>query len=375
MKVLIVGTAHPFRGGGLSTFNERLAREFQQQKHTVKILNFSLQYPSFLFPGTTQYTDEPAPADIDISSELNSINPINWLLKGIKYRRHHYDLVVIRYWIPFMGPCLGTIARFLSTKHTKVIAIADNIYPHEKRPGDRLFTSYFLKSCDGFVAMSASVLSDITDFVKGKPSKYHKHPLYDTYGPKTSLAEARKKLGIPDSGYYLLFFGFIRHYKGLDIAIEAMADERIKKLPVKLIIAGEYYEDRELNESLITKYDLKDKIVAATDFIPNSEVGNYFNAANLLVQPYRSATQSGVSQTAYHYELPMVVTNVGGLAETVPEGKVGYVTDVTPQAIADAIYDYLTNNKEAQMRANMAEEKKQFSWDTFVKAICATAGY
>ncbi|MCC6186918.1 MAG: glycosyltransferase family 4 protein, partial [Chitinophagaceae bacterium] len=344
MKIIILGSAHPLRGGGIATFNERMAEVLQQQGHEVIIYSFSLQYPTILFPGKSQFTDEPAPAHLQIKSVINSINPLNWLIQGNKIKNENADLIIVRFWLPFMGPCLGSILRIVrGNKHTKIISITDNVIPHEKRFGDTAFTKYFLKPVDAFVAMSKEVLQDLKTF-SNKPAIYSPHPLYDNYGAAISRNEALASIGLPIEERYLLFFGFIRKYKGLDWLLEAMNDSRIKEQNYKLIIAGEFYGDETLYTQLIEQYDLNDRVKLFTNFIPNNEVRNYFCAADLIVQPYKTATQSGITQIAYHFEKPMVVTNVGGLAENVPNGKVGFVAEPNPTSIADAILKFFAPN-------------------------------
>ena len=370
MRVVIIGPAYPLRGG-LATYNERLARAFQEAGDEVRIVTFSLQYPDFLFPGQTQLSTEAGPTDLAIEVSLNSVNPLSWLAVGRKLRRERPDLVVFRFWLPFMGPALGTVARLVRANgHTRVVAITDNVIPHEKRPGDGPLTRYFLSACDGFVTMSRSVLSDLQQLGFGhRPALYRPHPLYDNFGPIKPKAEALTALGLPDTINYLLFFGFIRAYKGLDILLEAFADKRLTKLPIKLIIAGEYYENAAPYEELIKRHHLENRIVRAMDFIPNDAVVNYFCAADLIMQPYKNATQSGVSQIAYHFERPMLVTDVGGLAELIPAGLVGYVVPSTPQAIADAVVDFYANQREETFAAGVREQKKQFSWPLMVAAL------
>lgn len=367
MKIAIIGSAHPLRGGGISTFNERMAEVLQAESHDVTIWSFSLQYPSFLFPGKNQFTDEPAPKGLHIKTCINSINPLNWLSVGNQIKKEKPDLVLVRYWLPFMGPAFGTILRRIkSNKHSKIICIADNIIPHEKRPGDKQFTAYFIKPVDGFVTMSREVLKDTQSLTK-KPAIFQPHPLYDNFGPALSKEAARRKLNLPP-GKYLLFFGFIRKYKGLDILLEAMADERLKQQDIRLIIAGEYYEGKEACEAIIAQQNLADRVFAFTDFIPNEAVRDYFSAADLVVQPYRSATQSGITQIAYHFEKPMVVTNVGGLPEVVPDGKTGFVTGPEPRAIADAIIRFYEEGIP-DLEIHLKEEKKKYSWAEFVWGI------
>jgi D-inositol-3-phosphate glycosyltransferase len=374
-KVIIIGPAYPLRGG-LATYNERLARAFSEAGDEAEIVTFSLQYPDFLFPGQTQFSTDPAPQDLQIKALINSVNPLSWVQAGLYIKKKKPDIVIFRYWLPFMGPALGTIARIISgNKHTRILAITDNVIPHEKRPGDSIFTRYFLSACHGFITMSKSVLEDLKKFVPAKPALYHPHPLYDNFGESQPKTVAKMALKLDPETNYLLFFGFIRAYKGLDLLLEAFADERLVQLKnVKLIIAGEYYEDAEPYEKLIQKYHLESRIVRATDFIPNSQVATYFSAADLIVQPYKHATQSGVSQIAYHFDKPMLVTDVGGLAELIPDGKVGYVTQPNAKAIANAIYDFYTSGKEAYFIEQVKFYKQQFSWKSMITAIKEVAG-
>lgn len=369
MKIIILGSAHPLRGG-LASYNERLAREFIRAGHSVQIYTFSLQYPEFLFPGTSQFSDEPAPDDLYIHVKVNSINPLNWLKVGKEIAKLNADLLIVKFWLPFMAPCLGKISRMVKQNgKTKVISILDNIIPHEKRLGDFFLARYFVNSVDGFIAMSESVLTDLKKFDEKKPRVFSPHPLFDNFGEAINKAEAYEKLGLPLNEEYILFFGFIRDYKGLDLLLQAMADERIRNLNVKLIVAGEFYTDAKPYADLIQQLGIRDKLILKTDFIPDSEVRNYFCAADMVVQPYKHATQSGVTQICYHFDRPMLVTNVGGLPEIVPNGKVGYVVEPNPKAIADAIIDFYSNHREFVMRDNIKLEKKKYAWSEMLNKI------
>ncbi len=375
MKIALIGPAHPLRGGGISTFNERLATELQTEGHDVTIYSFSLQYPSFLFPGKSQFTDEPAPAGLNIKSIINSINPLNWISVGKLIKKERPDLVIVRYWMPFMGPCLGTILRIVrQNKHTRILCIADNIIPHEKRPGDLPFTRYFIKPVHTFIAMSRDVLKDLKTLTD-KPATFVPHPLYDNYGAAVPRAQALAQLKLAADKKYMLFFGFIRKYKGLDILLEAMSDERLKASGVELIVAGEFYGDEDFYTNIIKQHGLEQKVHLYTSFIPNEEVTLYFSAADVIVQPYRSATQSGITQVAYHFEKPMIVTNVGGLAEVVPNGEAGYVTAPEPTAIANALLRFFTPSSIPNLDANLKREKAKYSWDVFVQQLLKTAGF
>lgn len=368
-KIVIIGSAHPLRGG-LAAYNERLAEAFQEAGDEVEIYTFSLQYPSFLFPGKTQYSSDPAPDGLKIHVKINSINPFNWWSVGREIAKLKPDIVIVKFWLPFMGPCFGTILRSIrKNKHTKIVSIIDNIIPHEKRVGDRPFAKYFAKAVDAFIVMSRSVEEDMKQFTQNQPVRFIPHPIYDNYGEAVPMLAARESLGLAADGKYVLFFGFIRDYKGLDLLLEAMADERIRKAGIKAIVAGEFYSDSKPYDDQIEQLGIKEQLVLHTDFIPNSEVAAYFGAADLLVQPYKTATQSGISQMAYHFELPMLVTNVGGLPEIVAHGKAGYVTEPNSKEIADAILDFYENKRADTFREFVKEEKKRFSWESMVAGI------
>lgn len=368
--VVIIGPTHPLRGG-LADFNERLAQAFIDAGDKLSIYTFSLQYPGFLFPGKTQYSPDPAPEGLDIKVRINSVNPLNWRTVGNEISKLKPDLVIVAYWLPFMGPCLGTILRRIKkNKHSKVIALTHNIIPHEKRPGDKAFTKYFVKPVDAYVVLSRSVADDIRQFVKkDSPIEFIPHPVYDSYGSLIPKSKARQSLKLQKEGNYLLFFGFIREYKGLDLLLKAMADPRIKSAGIKAIIAGEFYSDPKPYEELIEELDIANQLELHTDYIPKDKVGQFFGAANLVVQPYKTATQSGISQLAYHFEIPMIVSNVGGLPEIVKDGKAGYVVERDPKALADAILRYFEEDRETEFRAFVQQEKKRFSWDKMVEQM------
>ena len=370
MKVIILGPAWPYRGG-IAAFNERLARQYQAEGHEVEVVTFTLQYPSFLFPGTTQYSTDPAPEGLKITRKLNSINPFSWLSTGRYIRRQRPDLVLSAFWLPFMAPAMGTALRRAKRKGMRRISILHNLIPHEHRPGDKLFSRYFVGSNDAFITLSRSVLEDLNVFdPKGlKPRTFSPHPLYDHYGATLGRKEALDLIGLRKNQRYVLFFGFIREYKGLDLLLDAMADERMEKLGVKLIVAGEFYGDPKPYQEQISRHDIGDRVVLHTEFIPDHEVNRYFCAADLVVQPYKNATQSGVSQIAYHFEKPMVVTNVGGLPEIVPDGKAGFVVKPDSQEIADAIVRYFEEDLQQRLTEGVREEKKKYAWDKMTAAI------
>ncbi len=376
MRVIIIGPAHPLRGG-LASYNERLAKQFIDEGNEVTIYTFSLQYPSFIFPGTTQYSTESKPSNLTINVCINSINPFNWIKVGNNLKNEKPDLVIVRYWLPFMGPCLGFILRQIKkNKQTKIVCIADNIIPHEKRFGDKAFTKYFVQPVDAFITMSDKVMTDLKLFAPTKPTQLVAHPLYDNFGEKVSKEEARLKLGIKNEELILLFFGFIRKYKGLDLLLNAMKIIKNSKFNIqnsKLLIAGEFYEDRKAYDEQIEKLDLQENLILHTDFIPDSKVKYYLCAADVVVQPYKNATQSGVTPLAYHFEKPMIVTNVGGLPSLVPNNKVGLIAEPNAESIAEKIIDYFTKG-EAYYLPHLIEEKKKFTWSKMTASIKQIAG-
>ena len=374
-RVVIIGPAYPLRGG-LSSFNERLAREFIARDFETEIYTFSLQYPAFLFPGTTQYSNEPAPADIIIHEKINSISPLNWLWIGYELCKKKPHIIVVRYWLPFMGPCLGTILRLVKrNKLTKIICIADNIIPHEKRIGDSAFTKYFIKPVNAFITMSAKVLSDLKS-ITDKPSMQIVHPLYDNFGEAISKEEACEHLELSADKKIILFFGFIRKYKGLDLLLKAISVLKNRNYftgyNMVFLIAGEFYEPAQPYLDMINNYHLEDYVILKNEFIPDSEVKYYLSAADCVIQPYKSATQSGVTPLAYHFEKPMIVTNVGGLPSLVPD-TVGLVCEPNAEAIAAAIEDFFKMDT-AKFKENIKEEKKKYSWEKLVDAIVSLAG-
>ena len=366
-KVIIIGPAFPYRGG-IANFNNSLAVEYKNQGADVQVYSFSLQYPSFLFPGKTQYEEGEGPDGIKIFPIINSINPFNWFKIAKRVKNENPDYVIIRYWLPFMAPCLGTIAKLIRKK-TKIVAITDNVIPHEKRIGDRILTRYFVKSCDAFLTLSSSVLDDLLKFTDTQEKIFIPHPIYDSFGEIVEKNKAKKNLGLDENGKYLLFFGFVRKYKGLDIMLDVMADKRIKDLGVKLIVAGEFYDNKEEYISQIDILGIKDDIILKSDFIPKEDVKDYFCASDMITQTYRTATQSGVTQIAYHFERPMLVTNVGGLSEIVPHNKVGYVCDINTKDIADCIVEFYSEQKEEEFTKNTKEEKTRFTWSELVKGV------
>ncbi len=300
---------------------------------------------------------------------------MNWLKVGNEIKNRKPDLVIVRYWLPFMGACLGTILRRIRlNKHTRIVCIADNIIPHEARPGDNLLTKYFVKPVDAFITMSDKVKDDLQIFAPAKPNLLVPHPLYDNFGEAVSQTEARNFLGINLSDRVLLYFGFIRKYKGLDLLFDALKILRADPATadIKLLVAGEFYDNRKIYDEQIAANGILENLVLRTEFIPDNEVKYYLCAADAVVQPYRNATQSGVTPLAYHFEKPMIVTNVGGLPALVPNNKVGLVAEPTAESIAEKIAAFFKKGADAFV-PGIIEEKKKYSWSVMVEAVLKLA--
>ncbi len=368
MRIALIGPAHPYRGG-IADFNHALATALEKDGHECRIYTFSLQYPGFLFPGKTQYAEGKSPVGTEIIRCINSVNPFSWLRAAIKIKSYRPELILTHYWMPFMAPALGTTLRFAGNKKIKKIGILHNIIPHEKFPASKLFNKYFLKACHGYLSMSKAVLKDLEKFVKNQNKLFTPHPIYDHFGPIIQKDKAKEKLGLDKAQKYLLFFGIIRKYKGLDLLIDAMANLKQQHPDLKALIAGEFYENKSNYINKIKENQLEEQFILTDSFVAAKDVKYYFSAADIIVQPYRTATQSGVTQIAYHFERPMLVTNVGGLSEIIPHKKVGYVCDTDPKLIAEAIHDYYAHGREAEFVKGVLEEKKKYSWEVLVRRL------
>ena len=375
MKITILGPAHPYRGG-LASIMEIMARTFQRRGDEVDIKTFTLQYPSLLFPGESQTVATPPPADLRIRRCVNTMNPLNWVRVGRRIRRERPDFVLMKYWTPFMAPCFGTIARIArGNGHTKVLCQIDNVEPHEHHLTDKPFNRYYLHSVDGFVYMSEQVHSELRAY-SDAPALFSPHPLFENFGERVERSEACVRLGLDPANRYVLFFGLIRDYKGLDLLLDAWAQLRRagRTEGRRLIVAGEFYTAREPYLNRIADNGLQDEVLLHDRFIPDDDVKYYFSAADFVVQPYKTATQSGVTQIAYQFCVPMVVTKVGGLAEIVPDGRVGYVCEPTPEGVAGAIERMYEGDTLQRFRENCVEERRRFSWEEMCSRITELYG-
>ena len=366
LKIAIVGPAHPYRGG-LASIMESMGREFMSRGHEVNITTFTLQYPSLLFPGKSQTVDTPAPADLSIERRISTINPYTWWSVGRRLRRLKPDIVLMKYWTPFMAPCFGTIARLARKNgHTKVVCQIDNVEPHEHHIIDKPCNRYFLRSVDGFIYMSEQVHRELEAYTSA-PALFSPHPLFDNFGKRIDRVEACRNLGLDAEQRYTLFFGLIRDYKGLDTLIEAWA--KFRRDGHKLLIAGEFYTSREKYVRRIEALGLQDDIVLHDFFVPDNMVCNYFSVADCVVLPYKSATQSGVTQICYNFCTPVIVTNVGGLSEIVPDGRVGFVCEPSCEGVVDALERIYEGDTLQRFAEAMVEERKRFTWEAMCNKI------
>lgn len=379
MKIILLGTAYPYRGG-LATFNERLARQFVSEGHEVEIWTFTLQYPSFLFPGKTQYSSEQPPEDLFIRRRLNSCNPFNWIRVGHQIRKAAPDMLICCYWMAFFAPAFGLVSRIAQRNgKTKAIALVHNMMPHEPSVLDKLFAPYFVKSQNGFVALSESVVNDIEKVenqitnnplpITNRPKTVSPHPIYDHYGDKMPKGQACRALGLPENKQYMLFFGLVRAYKGLDLLLDAFVLVKDRLPELQLIIAGEFYEHEDKYRTQIEANGLTERVILRNEFIPDADLRKYFGAADLIVQPYKTATQSGVTQVAFHFEKPMLVTNVGGLAEIVHDHQMGYACNPSAEAIAQDLLDYFTHDRQPAYTEYLIKEKTKYAWSNMTRAF------
>lgn len=360
MKIILLGPAHPYRGG-LASIMQTMAREYQSRGHEVKLYTFTVQYPELLFPGKSQFVDTPAPEDLHIERVMNTVNPINWVRLGLRLKREKPDMIVMKYWTPFMAPCFGTVARIARTNGlTKVVCQVDNVEPHEHHIIDKPCNHYYLGAVDGFVYMSEQVHGELREY-SSAPQIFSPHPMFENFGQRVDRLEACRALGLDSDVDYTLFFGLVRDYKGLDMLLKAWAQWRPKGR--KLLVAGEFYTAKEPYLELIKELGLQDEVVLHDWFVADDDVRYYFSVADGLVLPYRTATQSGVTQIAYNFSVPMLVTRVGGLPEIVPDGRVGVVCEPTVESIAESLARFYAQGALQHYAENFPEESKRFSWE------------
>jgi glycosyltransferase involved in cell wall biosynthesis len=368
MKIAYLSTFYPFRGG-IAQFNANLC-EVLRKEHEVIPFTFKRQYPEFLFPGKTQYvTGKDSAVFIDSLPVLDTANPFSYWSSAKRIAGEQPDVLIMKYWMSYFAPSLGTVAGRLKKQGCKVISILDNVIPHEQRFFDQPLTSWFLKQNSGFVAMSESVRDDLLSLHPDARFILQAHPLYDHFGEKVAKPTARAQLGIDSGRKVLLFFGLIRDYKGLDLLIDALSllDESYH-----LIIAGESYGDFAKYRQRIDASPAKERITVLNRYIGDHEVPVLFSASDLLVTPYRSATQSGVIPIAYHFEAPVLATDVGGLKETIEKAGTGLVCKPQAESIAQGVQNIFHTSADFFI-ANIRKEKEALSWEVFAKALIAFA--
>ena len=368
MQIALISAAPPYRGG-ISKHTSILVEKLSQN-HSVDVINYSRQYPDFLFPGETQYLDDKSEND-NSSRMIDSINPLTWFSTGNKLAKKNYDLVIFRFWNPFFAPALGVIAGIIKKKssYTKLISLCDNILPHEKTPLADFLTTYLFDKLDGHVVQSSQTENELQEVVENPIYEKRFHPIYTNFPKKIDKISARKKLGLSAKNI-ILYFGIIRDYKGFDILLNAIAELKDSGLDFHLLAGGECYGSDKKYTQLISNLGISDYITWHNKYIPDSEVSNYFSAADVVALPYRTASQSGVTQIAYSYDLPVIVTKVGGLPEIVDEGQSGFTIEPeNPKELANILEKNLKAGTFLEMETYIKKIKPKFSWEYFVNGI------
>jgi glycosyltransferase involved in cell wall biosynthesis len=368
MKIVIISTAYPFRGGIAHYVS--LLYQHLSARHDVTIITFKRQYPSFLFPGKSQIETGNDGIAVPSVQIIDTLNPITWYKAGVAAARQKPDLIIFKYWMPFFSPAFAIAARVAKKRSgCKVLFICDNVIPHEHTPLDKILTSWLFKIGDFYIVQSKAVERDLLATVKGAIYRFVPHPVYEIFGNPVEKQMARKEIGIEEDEKVALFFGYVRKYKGLHVLLEAVKDA-LREIKFKLLVVGEFYDDEGSYRAQIARLGLGNEVLVRSDYIPNHEVAKYFSAADVVVLPYIDATQSGIVQIAYNFEKPVIATDVGGLAEVVVNGKTGIV--VPPNSadeLARAIIRFFSENLAERFSKEVAEQKKLYSWDNMVRAI------
>jgi len=369
-RIVLVGPMYPYRGG-IAHLSETMAACLLERGHKVRAITFTRQYPALLFPGRTQYeTGTKVERAVDAERLIDTINPFSWWRAAGRIQELGAEVVIFRYWIPFFAPVFGTIARILARKNIQSIVVVDNALPHERRPGDVVLGRYFFGAMQGCIAMSSAVDKDLDQLRVSCSRALAPHPVYDSFGKPSDRAKAREKIGLDKDLPVILFFGFVRRYKGLQVLLDSMPAVRDALPDVRLLVAGEFYDDEEPYQEKVESLDLQNQVKLVNQYIPKDEVADYFAAADVVVQPYLSATQSGVAQVAYQFEVPIITTDVGGLAEIVPHEEAGLI--VPPDdaaALASAIVRYFVDDMQASLMAGVRRQKQSLGWDQLLDAI------
>jgi glycosyltransferase involved in cell wall biosynthesis len=375
LKIVLVGTAYPLRGGIAHYIG--LLWKYLSQRHEVRIVTFSRQYPKLLFPGKTQDETGDAGVPVDSVQWIDSINPFTWIRTGLRIRAMEADLVLFKFWMPFFAPAYGTIAALARRGgRTKTVFICDNVIPHEKRPGDKLLTQFAFRFIDGYVVQSKAVERDLKLWKRDPVFASLPHPVYEIFGEEIGKSEARAQLAALDPALQLqadekvlLFFGYVRDYKGLDVLLDAMPSI-LARMKVTLLVVGEFYNNEQQYRDQVTRLGIGHAVRFHADYVPNENVGLFFSAADILTLPYKTATQSGIIQIAYNYNRPVIATDVGGLGEVIVDGVTGAIIPPgQPALLADAVCDFYERTLFDSYRANVIEEKKKYSWEFMADGI------
>ena len=368
-NIVFLGPAHPFRGG-IASSSERLALALQDMGHSVKMYTYTTQYPKWLFPGKSQFTDTLAPVDLHIERAYSSINPISWKKLSNRLKSEKVDLIINRFWLPYLGVSAGYLLnKKRLAKNTKVTTIVDNLFPHQNMPGDKQCINYFMQSHKDFIVMSSSVGKEIEENFKNKNTELILHPVYDNYGEPIRKEAACEDLELDPSYNYILFFGFIKPYKGLDLLLKSIDKAYFIKKQIKLLIAGEVYGSDDKYHKLIKDLGLEDIVLFHNRYISDEQVKSYFCASDLIAQTYLTATQSGISQIALHFEKSVLVTNVGGLSEMVLHQKTGYVVSKNKNAIAESVKDFFDNDRQTHFAKHIVAFKEENTWERFAQKL------
>ena len=368
MQIALISVAPPYRGG-ISKHTSILVEKLSLH-HSVDVINYSRQYPNFLFPGKTQYLDDISESPNNYRS-IDSINPLSWFKTGNRLAMKKYDLVIFRFWNPFFAPALGIIAGLIKKKSpkSKLMSLCDNILPHEKTPMGDFLTTYLFQKLDGHIVQSSQTEKELQEVVDDPIYEKRFHPIYTNFPRKIDKYTARNKLGLT-AKYIILYFGIIRDYKGFDILLNAIAKLKNSDLDFHLIAGGECYGNDEKYTQLISDLKISDFITWHNKYIPESDVAEYFSAADVVALPYRSASQSGITQIAYYYDIPVIVTKVGGLPEIVDDGQSGFTIETeNPTELANVLETHLKKGTFLEMENYIKTFKQKFSWESFIEGI------
>lgn len=370
-RIAVVGPAHPYRGG-IAHFNEMTMRGLAGRGHDVRAITFTRQYPEALFPGRTQFAAGPPPDGVPRAERrVDTLNPWTWWRTARRIEQMVPDAVLFQFWMPFFAPAYGGIARWLRRKGVRILSIVHNALPHERHVFDAALSRFFLRACDGFVVMSDAVASDLRPLRRDASEvRRIEHPLYTRFGEAVPRDEARARLDLPPEAPMILFFGFVRAYKGLHVLLEALPAVVEQRPDAHLVIAGEFYDGPERYESIIRQHGLEDRVIIHNRYIPGADVPLFFSAADVVAQPYISATQSGVAQIAFHFDTPVIVTDVGGLAEVVPHEEAGLVVPpANPPALAQAIVRFFAEGMRDDLAAGVRKQKHKYHPDRLYDAV------